>query len=311
MSLLTSTRAALRGKPRTARHGRAGFVAGAVMLALVAPVASVPAPALGASSKPFYFGASGEVDQLARRSGESLGEHVFAQLNGPVRTGRLTNVESNARWAKIASATSGSAIYRDMVRWAKGLKAKGGPIMVSFDHEPEAAADRGLGKPGDFVAAWRKFHRVLVANGARNVQFTWTMTSYSFSAKSGDRRHAANWYPGDAYVDNVASDSYNWYKCGPGRGKWVSLASVAQAPLAFAKAHHKPYVLAEWGSQSGARRAKWLNNAKSWMVDNRSAIRGAFYYQTPRGRNGCHLKLTTSPEFKAFGAMKRSLNAKR
>src|SRR3954469_16790700 len=111
MSLLSSARAALRGKPRTARHGRAGFVAGAVMLALVAPVASLQAPALGASSKPFYFGASGEVSQLARRSGESLGGHVFGKLNGPVRTGRFTNVESNARWSKIANAKSGSAIY--------------------------------------------------------------------------------------------------------------------------------------------------------------------------------------------------------
>jgi hypothetical protein len=311
MSLLTSTCAALRGKARRTRHGRAGLVAGAVMLALVAPVAAVPTPALGASNKPFYFGASGEVDQLARRSGESLGEHVFGKLNGPVRIGRFTNVESRAKWRQIANAKSGSAIYRDMVRWAKGFKARGGNLMVSFDHEPEAAHDRGLGSPGDFVAAWRKFHRVLVANGAKNVEFSWTMTSYSFSAKSGDRRHAASWYPGNAYVDNVASDSYNWYKCGPGRGGWVSLASVAKAPLAFAKAHNKPYVLAEWGSQSGARRANWLTEAKKWMVANRNDIRGAFYYQTPKGADGCHLKLTTNPEFKAFGAIKRSLNAKR
>ncbi|HET8615446.1 MAG TPA: glycosyl hydrolase [Actinomycetales bacterium] len=259
------------------------------------------------TTKPIVFGASGgdQVAKLSTNIGAPLGKHVYAKLNGPVLDGRMINIATNVPWRTVASAKAGSATYNDLVRWADTLKQRQGPILVAFSHEPEgkSSAREKLGTAAEFIAAWRKVHDVFQARGVRNVEYTWTMTSNAFRVKPGDARYAPKWYPGDAYVDNVATAAYNWYTCGEGNGQWLSLQNRAAAPLAFAKAHKKGYVLAEWASQKDARRAQWLKDARSFMLANASSIRGAFYYQSPTPRPGCSWMLTTSAEFTAFGQM--------
>jgi hypothetical protein len=258
------------------------------------------------TNEPVIFGASGgdQVAQLSNAISAPVAQHTYGQLDGPVRTGRMINLATNVSWRTLASSGAGSAPYNNLTRWADGLKNRsGGPILLAFSHEPEGGSSDGLGTSADFIAAWKKVHDVFGSRGVRNVEFTWTMTSNAFRVGSGDERYASKWYPGDAYVDNVATAAYNWYNCGEGKGEWLSLANRAAAPLAFAKAHGKPYVLAEWASQAGPRRAEWLQEARSWFLANKGFIRGAFYYQTPSPRAGCSWRLTTSAELSAFAAM--------
>jgi len=63
------------------------------------------------------------------------------------------------------------------------------------------------------------------------------------------------WYPGDAYVDNVAADAYNWFTCGHGAGRWNELSTLTDPVLAFARAHGKPASLPEFASHQDARHA--------------------------------------------------------
>jgi hypothetical protein len=257
------------------------------------------------TTKPVVFGASGgaEVAKLSSNIGAPLAPHVYGQLDGSVPNGRMINMATNVSWRTLAGSQSGSAPYNNLVRWADTLKSRPGPILFVFSHEPEGNSSSTLGSNTDFIAAWKKVRDVFKARGVANVEYTWNMTSNAFRVPAGDARYAAKWYPGDAYVDNVATAAYNWYDCGEGRGQWLSLENRATAPLAFAKAHGKPYVLAEWASQSGTRRAQWLQDARTWMLANKGFIRGAFYYQSPTPRAGCNWKLTTAAEFQAFGAM--------
>ncbi len=210
-------------------------------------------------------------------------------------------------WHTVASAPSGSATYSDIVRWADTLKGRsGGPILFTFSHEPESHASDRLGSSADFVAAYRRVHEIFVARGVNNVEYTWNMTAYAFKVPVGDGRYAAKWYPGDAYVDNVGADAYNWFDCGAGNGKWVALAQVAADALAFAKSHGKLLVLPEWASQRGSQRAQWLKDARNWLLANRGDIRGVFYYTPPAAPKGsCSFALTTQAEFDAFGQMAR------
>lgn len=258
-------------------------------------------------AKPIILGASGgdQIAKLERNVGAPLARHVYGRLNGPVLDGRMINIATNVPWRTVANAKAGSATYNDIVRWADTLKKRSGTILVAFSHEPEgkSSAREGLGTSAEFIAAWRKVHDVFQSRGVTNVEYTWTMTSNAFRVKPTDKRYAQKWYPGDAYVDNVSTAAYNWYNCGEGKGQWLSLENRAAAPLAFAKAHNKKYVLAEWASQKDPRRAQWLKDARAFMLANASWIRGAFYYQSPTPRAGCSWMLTTSAEYAAFGQM--------
>jgi len=266
------------------------------------PKAEQSAQAAGTT---IILGASGgsEVDALQRNIGAPLARHSFGQLQGKVPAGRLVNMATNVSWRTVANARSGSSTYSNIVRWADTLKSRSGVTMFTFSHEPEGSSSDGLGSASDFIAAFRRVQDIFKSRGVRNVEYTWNMTSNSFRVKSSDDRYAPKWYPGDAYVDYVASAAYNWYNCGEGRGEWLSLANRAAGPLAFAKSHGKKLVLAEWASQRGSRRADWLRDARQWFLANKGTIRAAFYYQSPTPRAGCSWKLTTSAEFDAFAQM--------
>lgn len=61
---------------------------------------------------------------------------------------------------------------------------------------------------------------------------------------------STNCYPGDAYVDIVGIDNYDHYPWSPTRAAFDRTANRPEGLtwlLAFAKAHHKPFSVGEWG----------------------------------------------------------------
>jgi hypothetical protein len=206
-------------------------------------------PANAATS--VVMGGVGNVSSLSRAAGTAIPENRYAHLNANPPNTKMVNVEPNSGWAAYAASKPGSAAYNDTVRWGKALKARGGNIWVAFSHEPEAHASAKMGSNTQFVAAFRHFVTIIRSTGASNVSFVWQMTSYAFQVNSGDRRYAAKWYPGAAYVDIVGADPYNWYNCGSGRGTWTQLSTLTQPVLNWARANHKPLILPEYGSQQG------------------------------------------------------------
>jgi beta-mannanase len=208
-------------------------------------------------------------------------------------------MRSNTSWRNVANAKAGSSTYTNIVRWAKTLKARSTRTLFAFHHEPEGATSKSFGSAADFIAAYRHVVNIFRAQGVTNVEYTWQMTSWAFATRSSASNYAPKWYPGDSYVDNVGSDPYNWYNCGPGAGKWQSLKFVTDPSLAFAKAHHKKLVLAEFASQANSRRPQWLRDAKSYIVANRANIRAVFYFQFSL-RSACFWKLNTSGDLSAM-----------
>jgi beta-mannanase len=132
-------------------------------------------------------------------------------------------------------------------------------MYLSFNHEPEN--DASYGTPAEFVAAYRRVVELFRAEGVSNVAFVCTLMSSSF--EDGGARAAA-YYPGDAYVDALGVDAYNWY---PGRSgaAWRSFASIVGPARAFARAHGVPLVVPEFGVQedpgSPGRKAAWIGAA--------------------------------------------------
>ncbi len=147
------------------------------------------------------------------------------------------------------------------------VKAFGAPMYFIFNHEPEAAASASNGTAQEFIAAWRKVITVFRDQGVTNAKYVWTMTDYAFWRTDGGR--AELWYPGDAYVDAIASDSYNWSNCRPGiNTAWHTLEWIATYMRDFGASHpDEQLMLMEWASHdptaTPGRKATWINEAEA------------------------------------------------
>ncbi len=187
-----------------------------------------------------------------------------------------------------------------------------GPVRAGswsrFEHEPELPSKTSSGTAQDFINAYRRVVTIFRQQGVQNVSYTWQMTDWAFRTKSTDRNYAGKWYPGDAYVDDVGADAYNWNVCGPALGRWVELSTLFGPAVAFAKAHGKKASLPEFASHLGPLRAQWLNNAHAYLVANKSTVQAAFYFNHPPtnpANSDCRWPLSTSAEYSAFGVMAR------
>jgi hypothetical protein len=208
-------------------------------------------------------------------------------------------------WATVAAAQPGDAAYTRMKAWADEVKAFGYPMYFIFNHEPEAASGSALGTPAQFIAAWRRFHDVFVAEGVTNAKWMWTMTAFAFLVPTSDRRYGWNWYPGDAWVDAIGADAYTAFTCDNPKGIWHPLSYQLAGFKTFGGQHpDKPMYLPEWGvvedpNQPG-RKAQWITDAQALFKDPAYAqFVGIAYFNETRPGTACDWHITTSASAKA------------
>ena len=180
---------------------------------------------------------------------------------------------SAVRWADIAAGRQDAAIRAQ----AAGLQSLNGPIFLSLHHEPEN--DPGNGTPADYAAAWRHYVSVFRSMGVSNVAFTWILMAWSFVTPAV----ADSYYPGDDVVDYLGADGYNWYGTSPDK-QWRSLADALGPFYAWGSAHHKPLMVAEWGTLEDpavpGRKAAWLTDAAA-ALQTMPAIKVVCYFHAP------------------------------
>jgi hypothetical protein len=207
-------------------------------------------------------------------------------------------------WAQIAAGR-----YDGMIRTrAAALARFGAPVVFVFQHEPNGPYRAGT--PAQYVAAYRHVHDLLEAAHASNVVFGFVMFDSAF--RSGA---AETYYPGDADVDVVGADVYNWSGC-PGRSDpWLSFAQKAAPFHAFLLAHHQLGVIAELGSNEDparpGRKAAWIRDAFRTILGWPDVKAVAWF----DGRVGpsCDWRIDTSPSsLAAFRAVagERSFEAR-
>ncbi len=298
--------------PKTRRRGaRSALLAPLVAAGLVAGLAVGPtAQAAAPSRSGIYFGVAGDQQTARSKTSENLAGHSYGYFERKVPDGRMLSVrfQNNPPWRNTAALKSGSTGHQQIVKWADTLKARGSEVLVAFHHEPEATGNKGFGTAEEYKAAYRKVVEIFRSRGANNVVFTWQMTAYAFVAESSAYNAAAKWYPGDAYVDVVAADPYNWYNCGHGRGKWKSLAGSMDSVIDFARARGKQVAVGEYGSVRDARRPAWIRDAGKFLAANDDIVVAAFYFNrapTNRANADCTWTLTSSEDFAALREVAR------
>jgi hypothetical protein len=215
-------------------------------------------------------------------------------------------------YSDIANAQPGSALYAEIVGWAKAMKAFTDHVYFTFNHEPEARVAKPSGDSAGFVKAWRKIVSVFRAQGVTNVSYVWTMTDYAFTAK--DERAAAYWYPGDYYVNDIGADVYNWYTCRPtNQSSWKSLGEKLEPIRQFGLLHPaEGLVLEEFGSVEdpavSTKKGSWFTDAETLLQQpGYEQVRALLYFSSQdQNYPDCKWYVDTSQSslsgFKTLGA---------
>ncbi|MFT2708086.1 glycoside hydrolase family 26 protein [Clavibacter zhangzhiyongii] len=221
--------------------------------------------------------AGGELDQVAAQVGESpsivLSYADFSQAPPIAALDAVAarGAESLLTWEPwragggrdqptFSNASIAAGDHDAYLRaWGSQLAAWGGPVSLRYAHEmngdwyPWAEGVNG-NAPGSYAAAWQHVHDVVVAEGATNVRWVWT-PNVPYAGSTA----LAGLYPGDAYVDVVGLDGYNW-GTGVAGFAWVSPADLFGPGIARLRAiaPGKPIVIAETASSEiGGSKAAW------------------------------------------------------
>jgi hypothetical protein len=265
----------------------AGAAAGALG-ALGAPSAAAAAPRrrvlTGAYVPDPFWDPAGWPDALAAygaRTGRRPGVlHWFVQWGDhspfPARTATLVRQQGALplvtwepwNWSagatqpayRLSRITSGAhdAYIR---RFALQARAYRHPVYLRFapemngDWNPWSEKVNG-NRRGDYVRAWRHVHSVFRRAGARNVRWVWTPIVNHWH--STPLPHV---FPGNAWVDVVGLDGYNWGSTKPYLG-WQSFSEVFGPSLsAVRRLSRRPLWITEVGStEQGGDKAEWVHD---------------------------------------------------
>jgi len=177
----------------------------------------------------------------------------------------------------LASTISG-AHDRLITRWADQVAAWGRPIMLRFAPEMNGSWNpwsEGVNGnvAGQYVQAWRRVHDIFAHAKALNVDWVWD-PSVDFRGSTP----LAALYPGNAYVDVVRVDGYNWGTSRAG-SVWQSPAQVfAPAVSVLRRITDRPIVLCEVASTGdGGNKAQWITEFFAYLR-RAPAIRGFVWF---------------------------------
>lgn len=163
-------------------------------------------------------------------------------------------------------------------RWAQAARTWGRPLLLRFAHEmngswyPWAEGVNGNG-PGDYVRAWRHVYDRFAAAGARNVSWNWAPNV----VYPGSTPLPAL-YPGDAYVDWVGVDGYNFGAMQPLPG-WQPFTQLFDPTLKqLSSLSRRPILINETAStELGGDKASWVRDFFARLASDRR-VRGFIWF---------------------------------
>ena len=191
-------------------------------------------------------------------------------------------------WSEIADGS-----HDDWIRSrAVAFRRFSAPVYLTFHHEPEDDLD-AFGTPQEYADAFRRIVSIFDEEDVTNVAFVWTMMSWTFDSDSG--RDLMGYYPGNEYVDLIGVDGYNWHGVRPDE-PWRSFAEILRPARAFARSHHKPWIVAEYGvvedPTDPGRKAHWFR-AAARAAQRWSDLAGLIYFNVVK--DGANWMSESSP----------------
>ncbi|MGN6256895.1 MAG: choice-of-anchor D domain-containing protein [Solirubrobacterales bacterium] len=160
--------------------------------------------------------------------------------------------------------------------WAKKAKEFGYPFMFRPWREMNGAW-YSWGRDPHYVEAWRHFHDVVEEEGATNVTWAWIVNTIWSDPESDPTPY----YPGDAYVDWVGMDAYNWGRNPIQPDIWLSPEQAIGPTLEVLEkiAPNKPVALTEVAStEHGGSKASWIRDFLGSYLPDHPKIKAMFWF---------------------------------
>ena len=173
--------------------------------------------------------------------------------------------------------------------WAEGCRAYGAPVLLRPMHEmngdwyPWCGTVNG-NSAGRYVRAWRHLRRIFAEAGADNVTWVWCPYVRSYPAGSGNE--AAAYFPGDAWVDRVGLDGYNWGDRAPPH-RWESFEALfGPAYRELARLSRRPFLLAEVGcADEGGSKVRWVEEMFAALAARFPRVESLVWFQCDKERD--------------------------
>jgi hypothetical protein len=234
---------------------------------------------------------------------------VDANLADDVSSGRIPMSTWEPHTAPLTDISAGKfdAMAHAVAQAAKAVQK---PIFLRFAHEMNgdwyewggAKNGNDATAPQKYVAAWKHLHDLFVGDGASNVLWIWCPNIGG--APNAAWNQPSAYYPGDAYVDWVAVDGYNWGNS-QSWSKWTAFKDILGQVYASYAAMGKPLMIAETGSvEGGGDKAMWVNDLRGDLKTTFPAVKALVYFDTFDAINKADWKIDTSQaSLAAFVAM--------
>jgi Glycosyl hydrolase family 26 len=166
--------------------------------------------------------------------------------------------------------------YDAYVRRAARAAVKWGrPVLLRFAHEMNGGWypwGRGHGNTSAvYKRAWRHLVQIFRREGASNVMWVWTP-----NVDNSGKYPFRGLYPGDAWVDWVGLDGFNWGK----QGEWTSFRQVfGRSYRVLTQISRRPVIIAETGStQQGGDKPAWVSRALRREIPRLRRVRAVVWF---------------------------------
>lgn len=212
----------------------------------------------------------------------------------PLITWEFWSIANNGGAASIANGSKDAYIRS----FATAAKATGKEIWLRPLHEmnsnwyPWAGATNG-NTAADVIAAWRRIDQVVDSTGATNVKLVWCPNSESVPNTTANA--IEKYWPGDAYVDLLAIDGYN-FGTTASWATWRSFSTVMSTCYSKVTAlSSKPLFLAEVGSvEQGGSKAAWITDMFAKIKTNYPRIQGVVWFNVNDTKTGQDFRIDSS-----------------
>jgi hypothetical protein len=178
----------------------------------------------------------------------------------------------NAEQPDISLARIAAGDHDAYIRsFARQVAAYRGPVLIRLMHEMNGHwFSWGVGVNGntsaDFVAAWRHVHRIFAREGAGNVSWVWSINNLESPDAEAE---VAGLYPGDRYVDWVATSGFNWGTAYSWSG-WRDADAIYGSAYRALSRFGKPIMISEIATTDIG------GDPRAWAIDSLTRLRTAY-----------------------------------
>jgi len=153
-----------------------------------------------------------------------------------------------------------------LINWARASKLSNVPYLLRPMHEMNGnwypwCGTVNQNQPQEYIETWRYLHGIFRAVGAINVSWVWC--PYVVSFPDSPKNRISCYYPGDAYVDWIGLDGYNWGATQPW-SRWQTFTELFSPAYEIVTGlTDKPLIIAEGASaESGGSKPEWIRELK-------------------------------------------------